>query len=193
MVISLEAQIIEAKPIETVGLETAMGDLLQDFCDLIIQYALDNLRKETNQITSYLLRSGRVEFNRKLLEGVIIFSAPYAAFVEFGTRPHTAPLGPSLSYRTIKRGKRRGIIIITDEPDPERQPLDFWAWRLREREGMHCRLNGKYRGVHTKLGWGVWKKIREQGSDPHPYLRPAVDKARVQLPRLAKKHGLELM
>lgn len=190
MVLALKTEFVEFE-FDTTDLEQAIGNFLEDFCDLILQYALDYLKKETNQITSNLLKSGRVEFDRKILEGVIRFTAPYAAFVEFGTRPHTPPLGPPLSYRTIKRGKRKGVIIITEEPDPERQPLDFWAWRLKEREGMHCHLGGKYRGVHTKLGWGVWKKIREEGSDPHPYLRPAIDKARVQLPILAKKYGLE--
>lgn len=192
MVIQLEAEIIQPKAITADNIEEAMANFMQDFIDLVLMYAKEFLEKETNQITGNLMKSGRSEFDRKVLEGVVLFTAPYAAFVEFGTRPHTPPLGRSLEYRKLTRGKRKGRIVITSTPDPEKQPLDFWAWRLREKEGMHCWLNGKYRGIHTVLGWHVWKKIREEGTDAHPYLRPAIDKARGEMKRLAKKHQIEL-
>lgn len=191
MVIELKAEIIQPKVFEAKDIEVAVANFMQDFIDRILQYAQEFLVKETNQITSTLLKSGRTEFDRKLLEGLIIFSAPYAAFVEFGTRAHVAPLGRSLEYRTLTRGKRKGIIVITSTPDPRSQPLDFWAWRLREREGMHSWYGGKYRGVHTVLGFSVWKKIREEGTDAHPYLRPAIDKARRDIPELARKHQIK--
>lgn len=197
MVIEMKAEI---SPPKVTGeelanlMKQALANFLQDFIDLVLQFAKEFLEKETNQITGNLMKSGRseFEFGEQVLEGIVIFSAPYAAFVEFGTAPHIAPLGGSLEYRKLTRGKRKGRIVITSTPDPEKQPLDFWAWRLREREGMHCWDQGKYRGVHTVLGWHVWKKIREEGTDAHPYLRPAIDKAKGHMNRLVYKYQIEL-
>lgn len=171
-------------------MEAALADFMQDFIDRVLMYAKEFLEKETNQITGNLMKSGRTEFDRAIMEGVVIFSAPYAAFVEFGTKPHAPPLGAPLEFRKLSRGPRKGKIIITSVPHPATQPLDFWAWRLQERDGMHCWDGGKYRGVHTILGWSVWKKIRDEGSDAHPYLRPAIDRARGEIDELAKKHGI---
>lgn len=192
MVIEMKAEMILPKAIKPGIIEAALAGFMQDFIDLVLQYAKEFLEKETNQITGNLMKSGRSEFDRLVMEGLVIFSAPYAAFVEFGTAPHIAPLGGSLEYRKLTRGKRKGRIVITSTPDPEKQPLDFWAWRLQERNGMHCWDNGQYRGVHTVLGWHVWKKIRDEGTDAHPYLRPAIDKARGQITKLAAKNQIEL-
>lgn len=191
MVIELKTEIIQPTAVKAQNVELALVNFMQDFIDRVLQYAQEFLVKETNQITSNLLKSGRTEFDRKVLEGIIIFSAPYAAFVEFGTRPHFPPLGAPLEHRQLTRGKRKGKIVITSEPDPETQPLDFWAWRLQERDGMHAWYNGKYLGVHTVLGFSVWKKIGEEGSDAHPYLRPAIDKARGTINELAEKHQIK--
>jgi hypothetical protein len=191
MVIEIKAVIIQPKAIKTADVEKAFAGFMLDFLDRVLQYAQEFLEKETNQITSNLLDSGRTEFDRKVMEGIVIFSAPYAAFVEFGTRPHYPPLGAPLEHRKLSRGPRKGRIIITRQPDPDTQPLDFWAWRLQEREGMHAWFNGKYLGVHSILGFSVWKKIGKEGSDAHPYLRPAIDKARGTINELAKKHQIE--
>ena len=191
MVIELKAEIIQPKAIKAEDIEEAFANFMQDFIDKILMYAKEFLEKETNQITGNLMKSGRSEFDRAAMEGIVIFGAPYAAFIEFGTKPHAPPLGAPLAHRKLTRGKRRGQLIITETPDPDRQPLDFWAWRLKERDGVHAWDNGKYRGVHTALGWHVWKKIRDFGTNPHPYLRPAIDKARGEIGKLAEKHKIE--
>lgn len=190
MVIELKAEIIQPKVVKAKNMGEAFAAFMQDFIDTILQYAKEFLEKETNQITGNLMKSGRSEFDRAAMEGIVIFGAPYAAFVEFGTKPHAPPLGAPLAHRTLSRGKRKGQIIITEVPHPEKQPLDFWAWRLKERNGVHAWDNGKYRGVHTSLGWHVWKTIRDFGTQPHPYLRPAIDKARGEMSKLAKKHKI---
>lgn len=191
MVIEIKTQLLQPKVIKAEDMELAFGKFMQDFIDLVLMYAKEFLERETNQITGNLMKSGRTEFDEKVMEGIVIFSAPYAAFVEFGTRAHIVPLGASVEYRKLTRGKRKGTMITMKVPDPIKQPLDFWAWRLQEREAMHCWDSGKYRGVHTVLGWFVWKKIRDEGTNAHPYLRPAIDKARGEIGRLAERHQIK--
>lgn len=152
--------------------------LINDFLDLILKYALENLAKNESWVTGHLAKSGRVEVkkNKDLIEGELLFGAPYASAVEFGTRPHVAPLGPSLAKNQ------------TSVPDPTSNPLDFWAWRKGEKKIIPCRIGKRFYGFHTSLGWGVWRKIMGRGADPHPYLRPAIAKAEQRLPGLIEKH-----
>lgn len=189
---------------------------IQDFLDLVLKYALENLKKNESWVTGHLAKSGRVEVTKNMnyIEGELIFGAAYAAYVEFGTRPHAAPLGPSLEvdrvetkggkfkgykptkYRKVtKERKVLGVTVARElskgysrVPDPSSNPLDYWAWRKGEREIIPCYMNGVFYGHHVKLAWGVWKKILSRGSDPHPYLRPALDKAKRRMPALVQKH-----
>lgn len=161
---------------------------MEDVLDRILALALENLAKNESWVTGTLAQSGRVEMEKKLLEGELIFGAPYAPYVEFGTRAHRAPLGPSLPYE-IERKKGRENIRLMGVPDPTSNPLDHWAWRKGEREIKDFE---RY-GVHTTLGFAVWAKILERGSDPHPYLRPAIDAVKREIPRIAKRYGLEFI
>ena len=174
--------------------EEAIKNLYKDILDLILEYAQDNLKKNNSWVTGNLAQSGRVEIEtREEVEGQLIFGAPYASAVEFGTKPYVAPLGPGLEYKQkkVKKGEHPDI-TINGTPDMLRNPLDYWAWKKGVKGGMLCWLDGKYYGVHTYLGWGVWKKIMARGQSPHPYLRPAMDQVMPLVPSLAKKHGLEL-
>lgn len=156
---------------------------LQEVLDMILNLALENLASGGQWVTGHLAKSGRVELLE--MEGSVIFGAAYAVFVEFGTRPHAAPLGPSLPHSKRQvRGKT--VIKITGTPDMTTNPLDWWAWRKGERDAVQT----KY-GVHTSLGYGVWGKILKKGSDPHPYLRPAIQQVKGQVNRIAKKHGFK--
>lgn len=163
------------------GLETNVGKFMQDFLDLVLKYALANLEKNESWVTGNLAQSGKVELKKNLLlmEGEVIFGAPYAAFLEYGTRPHWAPLGPSL-----KKDQ-------SSTPSITKNPLDYWAWKKGVKTIIPCRMNNKWYGFHTSLGWGVWKKIGAVGSDPHPYLRPAIQLAKTKIKELAKKYNLE--
>lgn len=157
-----------------------VGAFIQDFLDLVLKYALENLKRNESWVTGQLAKSGRVEVNKTkdMIEGELLFGAPYSAYVEYGTRPHVAPLGPSLAKNQ------------SGAPDITSNPLDYWAWRKGEKTIIPCRLGGKWFGFHTSLGWGVWKKIMARGTDPHPYLRPAIDKAKRDVPNLLKKHQI---
>ncbi len=155
---------------------------IQDYLDKVLKYALENLRRNESWVTGHLAKSGRVEISKAkdTFEGELLFGAPYAASVEFGSRPHVAPLGPSLAQNQ------------SAAPDITTNPLDYWAWRKGSKTIIPCRLAGKWFGFHTSLGWGVWKKIMARGTNPHPYLRPALDRAKRDIPGLVKKHLIEV-
>ena len=177
------------------NLKDAINQFFIDVLDRIIEVALENLGTPRADgfitwNTGPLGKSARKEWNSEAMKGFIIFSAPYAAFVEYGTDPHIAPLGPSLAHKKLQRGKNKGKLRITKSPDQTKNPLDWWAWTRQKRIAIYSWYKGKYYGVHTLLGFSVWKKIQEQGSDPHPYLRPAIIKVQNEMPAIAKQHGL---
>ena len=188
--------------------------LLNDIGDAVLTEATENLARNGQWVTGHLAKSGEMEVNKAELEVTVIFNAPYAASVEYGSRPHAAPLGPSLEVditespirrsqqikikRKIETGKRvegvRGLakgfpkeVKFSGTPDPKANPFDYWAWR----RGKRKIINTKY-GYHTALGYGVWLKILTKGGDPHPYLRPAIDKVKAFLGFYAKKYGLDV-
>ena len=172
------------------NVETAINGFIEDYLNLIKNESQSNLVKNGTSNTGKLSQSAIVELNKEEFSGFLLYQAPYAAYVEFGTNPHRAPLGRSLPYKAITRGRNKGRIRITSTPSIVTNPLDWWAWRRGVRFGMHCWLNKRYYGVHTTLGWGVWKKILRFGSDPHPFLRPAIDFARGRMNQIARKNGV---
>lgn len=153
-------------------IEKNFDKFIKDLATFILDEALENIMKNESWVTGHLAKSGRVEYDPGKKEAKVIFSAPYASYVEFGTRAHTAPLGPSLEHSIVSRGKNKGVIRIKGTPDKTTNPLDWWAWKKGNQEAVST----KY-GVHTALGYALWIKIMREGTDPHPYLRPAIHKA----------------
>ncbi len=172
--------------------EQKYKDFLHQVAREVLKEAIDNLKRGDpypQWVTGSLGQSGKIDITHlNNFEVIVFFDAPHAPFVEFGTRPHVAPLGPSLEYKTIrKRGSKKAIIEIASPPSQTDNPLDWWAWRLMKREAIKT---AKY-GVHTKLGFGVWKKIIGSGTDPHPFLLPAKESVSRRLKDIAKQNGLE--
>lgn len=188
--------------------------LLNDLGDAVLTEATENLERNGQWVTGHLAKSGHMKVDKAEMEVTVIFDAPYAAAVEYGSRPHAAPLGPSLPVDIVTspvRGTKRAKIkrkVVSDKrhtgftglakgfarkisfsgtPDPNENPFDYWAWRRGKRQIIKT----KY-GYHTKLGYGVWLKILKVGGDPHPYLRPAIDTVRAFLGFYAKKYGLDV-
>lgn len=179
--------------------EEATTNFLRKVADEILRQAVTNLdrTREDGHITSNtgrLAQSGRVD-KISDTEFQVFFEAIYGAWVEFGTFPHAPPLGVSLKHRTITRGKRKGQLVITSKPDITTNPLDWWAWTRGIKDGIHAwdPQSKKYRGVHITLGWFTWLKIREFGSDPHPFMRPAIAQVQSQLSTIAAEFGLEFV
>lgn len=179
--IKMDADFKIIKPPKKAFNKAVMG-FIEEYLEKIKFLALENLKREVNQITGNLARNVSIELNEAELSGTLLFEASYAAYVEYGTDPHVAPLGPSLPH-TGKGARLR----ISGTPDPTTNPLDFWAWRLGQREP----IKNKY-GVHTKLGFFLWLKIMKKGTDPHPFLRPAIDRAKLFRSEIAKNHGFEV-
>ncbi len=108
---------------------------LDEIADFIFTESQENIVKKGAIDEGTLLKSGNI--NRKFLEKEIVYSAPYAAFVEFGTEPHMPPV----------------------------EPLEQWAKRKLGQEG---------------IGWAIAKKIAKEGTEPKPFLRPAIDAAKAK-------------
>ena len=185
--------------------------LIMDMLDKMLEESTRNLAEGDHMVTGHLAKSGRTEYDKQEREGILIYTAPYAAAHEYGSRAHVAPLGPSLNVeipiskktgkalapkikkrRVEKVYKSMGLFIkkkvrMLGTPDPKENPLDYWAWRKGKRKIINA---GKY-GYLTALGFGVWKKIIGSGTDAHPYVRPAMDKVKSFFGFFAKKYGFD--
>lgn len=75
---------------------------LNEIADFILSKSQENIVQRGISNEGMLLKSGYV--NRKPLEKEIGYSAPYAAFVEFGTDPHMPPVAPISKWARKKLG-----------------------------------------------------------------------------------------
>lgn len=191
--------------------------LMMDLVDKMLEESTRNLAEGEHNVSSYLTHSGRTEWDPTEQEAILIYDAPYAAAHEYGSRAHIAPLGPSLNVdipiskktgkklspklakrRVMKGWKPMGLFIkkiikMVGTPDPKVNPFDYWAWRKGKRKIINCgTFMGRYRGYHTALGWGVWKKVIDQGTNAYPYVRPAIDKVKSMFGFFAKKYGFDV-
>ena len=87
-------------------IKKSVDDLIKEATIKIFNLSQENLVKRGKVDTGELLRSGKFELGK---EGKVIYDAPHAEFVEFGTRPHHVPIEP------LKRWVRRRLRIANDE------------------------------------------------------------------------------
>ena len=80
----------------------AMDRAMDDIIDSIFTKSQENIVEEGAVDRGTLLKSGNV--NRKFLEKEIVYSAPHAVFVEFGTDPHMPPVDPIMEWARRKLG-----------------------------------------------------------------------------------------
>lgn len=116
----------------------AIDSFMDDVVDEIFSLSQMNLVKNGSVDSGQLLKSGAV--NRKFLEKEIVYTAPQAIWIEFGTHPH--PVSKS-----------------------GRENLKKWFIRklgLTEKEA-------------ESASWGLANRIRMEGSQAKPFLRPALD------------------
>lgn len=155
----------------------------------ILRISQENLVKNDSYVTGKLSQSGLYEFDPEDFTATVIYRAPYAAAVEFGTEPHFPPLGPSLKHKKLRSGR----LVLDSTPSNITNPMDFYAVRkFGAREIGHCKWGKKYYGVHTIMGFGIWKAIGLKGTDPHPYFRPAIEEVEANRARYAEKHQVKL-
>ena len=131
-----------------------LDSFMDDLADSILRVALNNIYSGDFSPAvgigaldrGGLARSGRVK--RELLKKTIIFDAPYAAYVEYGTRPHFPPLDPIAGWvrRNIK-------VSLKTDPSRKRKATMIESRAIAKRIVNHI---GKY------------------GTIPRPFLRRAI-------------------
>lgn len=124
---------IEAESLDDLD-ERALDDLdsrLDDLADFIFTRSQENCPVDVGN----LKRSGTV--SHQPFEKEIMYAAPYAAYVEYGTAPHMPP------WRKLIRWAKRTFNVSQKEAERAAKAV---AW-----------------------------KIYHHGTEPHPYLRPAID------------------
>lgn len=128
----------------------------------------------------------------QFLEGLTrsVVSAPYAAAVEKGSRPHTPPLAPLIAWVKLRGAQgldKRGRIR-----SPGRN-----AWGNTTAANAHRvaveikrleRPNGSNRiDAPEKIARAIQASIRKHGTRPHFFVRDSLKKIRVRLDRRMKK------
>lgn len=76
--------------------------ILDDAADYLLAQSQLNIKANGSINTGFMARSGYVK--RKPGRKEVGYSAPYAAFVEFGTDPHMPPIEPLKRYLMKKEG-----------------------------------------------------------------------------------------
>lgn len=100
---------VEVK-IETAGLNKALKRMCKTVIADLHSYAVQNIVKNATIDTGYLMKAVSFEQPKKVdeltVEGTIVFDAPYAACVEYGTYPGYYP-----PYHKIEKWVRRRLGI----------------------------------------------------------------------------------
>jgi len=111
---------------------------------------------------STLKKSGHIE--RKFMNKAIIYDAPHAEYLEYGTRPHWPPIQPivdwchrvlNLPYATKKADRTRGF-------------------RAGKRL-VFSEASGAKEGTAEQVGFLIARKIAEKGTEPQSYLRKSLE------------------
>lgn len=93
-------------------LEAHSKQMLDDLADFILTNASQNLIKNNSIDTGYLLNSGRIE-NISNTKKIILWDAPYAEYVEYGTSPHWLP--PEVIENDIARWAHRKLKVPSEK------------------------------------------------------------------------------
>ncbi len=109
---------------------------LRAIVDKIFAKSQQNILNNGTSNEGFLLKSGSV-IQKGDLHFQIIYNAPYAEAIEYGTDPHMPPVAP------IERWVRKKLLI--QNPKEARS-----------------------------IAWAVAKAIKKQGTQPQPFIRPAI-------------------
>ncbi len=111
----------------------------------VLATALRNLMRNKSVVTAHLYGSGKL-IKEGLGRYVVQFDAPYAAYVEFGTRPHRPPIDPLISWATAKT-----------RVNPAQTGGEEFQRGIRD------------------IAWSVARKIEREGTSPRPFAAPAAE------------------
>lgn len=119
-------------------IERAIAIYLDAMAEEVLSFARINLVQHDTIDSSRLYNSGHIERGDGTV--AVVFDAPHAIWIEYGTQPHPTSMEGRLK---IKGWARRKLNL--SEADAE------------------------------SASWAIVKKIAEEGMEPNPFLRPAVD------------------
>ena len=107
----------------------------------------------------------------KEFEKVVAYEAPHSVYIEFGTAPHWTPIKPK--YEWVMR--QRSVLGVNPHTKIEaRSPR------------MKAIMPTYYKEVMAPT-MGIINKIHEEGSEAKPFLRPAVNRGKIEAKSIIKK------
>ena len=87
--------------VEFDSIEEVINRQMDDIADFVLAESQENiLKNKSTGVTGNLLKLANV--NRKFLEKQIVYSVPYAAFVEFGSEPHFVSPNDLIKWVEVK-------------------------------------------------------------------------------------------
>lgn len=148
-------------------LEEKLDSALNDIADFVGSESDRILRDpEEGSFDTGFLANSLVVDKEEFLKKFVGYSALYAPYVCYGTSPHGVPIDPIYS----------------------------WLWRKRNDLGLKFDtkkttiLGGKtYNAGILKIAFAIWQKIKKEGTEPHPFLRPATNLGKSKSGEFLKK------
>lgn len=146
--------------------------IVRDTADFVLEQSLE---KVPHGATSNLANSGEVSDVDDLTQEVI-YGAMYASFVEWGRASgKMPPVGDSRTPGTIAH----------------------WVWRKREKLNKKAENDPDKKVIETRehaksVGFAVAQKISETGTQPSPFLEPAVQEGKEYFRKRLREEGFEV-
>lgn len=141
-----------------------MSDTLKKEVGYELEAWAMNTSKDAKQLVSLNSDTGNLQnsinYEANGLKASVSSSAQYAAFVEFGTRKFATQY------------------VATLPPDWRSYAATFKGKKTSQQGGVMARLMawGKRKGMDDKHAYFAALKILREGSKPHPFLYPSVNK-----------------
>lgn len=149
----------------------ALDKGLNDTADLVAKVSNEKVKdKDTGSYDTGALAKSQIVNKDVKYSKEVGYTAPYSSFIEFGTRPHFPPVMRLYEWALRQRGKlglKRGEIIHTKNDGFVYK--DIW-----------------------NFAWAISRHIAEEGSDPKPFFRPAIEEGRDKMNDLIKKRIKEV-
>lgn len=155
----------------TTQMLNALDKGLNDTADLVADVSDSNVRnKDTGSFDTGLMAQSQYINKHEKFDKEVGYTAPHSPFIEFGTRPHFPPVMRLYEWALRQRGKlglSTGEIIKTKNDGFVYK--DIW-----------------------NFAWAISRHIDEEGSDPKPFFRPAIEEGRDKMNDFIKKRIKEV-
>jgi hypothetical protein len=164
------------------SVEQAGPRVLQRICDRVLEISAQNI--STNSVDRGLLLKSGYSYLTSKNSAVVGYSAPYAPYVEFGTQPgYTPPFGRLRPWvaRHIKALGIRGHVTTRKQRGRFYGDSEYMLKTAQKLE----RKTDQERQIDD-MTWRIIKTIEKQGTDPKPFLRPALQIAEAELKEMVE-------